>query len=81
MSSIAQSTHSPVVTPQRVHSVETSPIIGDDDRLAQANLPQAPRDVEPWLPVETKLVVWSIGIGVALLIVLTVVNRLFPASL
>ncbi|HVY56937.1 MAG TPA: hypothetical protein VHA77_03715 [Xanthobacteraceae bacterium] len=34
---------------------------------------------EPLLPIEKKLIGWSLGIGVALLIVLAVVNHLFPA--
>ena len=34
---------------------------------------------EPLLPVEKKLIGWSFGIGVALLVVLALVNRLFPA--
>jgi hypothetical protein len=33
---------------------------------------------EPLLPIEKKLIGWSLGVGVALLIVLAVVNRLFP---
>lgn len=37
--------------------------------------------VEPLLPIEKKLIGWSLGIGVALLVILTVVNRLFPVSL
>ena len=32
--------------------------------------------VEPLLPIEKKLIGWSLGIGIALLIVLTIVNRL-----
>ena len=32
--------------------------------------------VEPLLPIERKLIAWSIGLGVALLIVLAVINRL-----
>ena len=42
----------------------------------------APRNAttEPWLPSETKLVGWSLGIGVGLLIVLAVVNRILPAT-
>ena len=36
---------------------------------------------EPWLPIETKLVAWSLGIGVTLLIGLAVFNRLFPAAM
>lgn len=35
---------------------------------------------EPLLPIEKKLIGWSLGIGVALLIVLAVVNHLFPAA-
>jgi hypothetical protein len=31
---------------------------------------------EPLLPIEKKLIGWSIGTGVALLIVLAIVNRL-----
>ena len=37
--------------------------------------------IEPLLPIEKKLIGWSLGIGVTLLIVLAVVNRLFPATL
>jgi len=36
---------------------------------------------EPLLPVERKLIGWSFGIGVVLLIVLATVNHLFPAHL
>jgi hypothetical protein len=35
---------------------------------------------EPLLPVEKKLIAWSLGTGVALLVVLVVVNQLFPAA-
>jgi hypothetical protein len=37
--------------------------------------------VEPLLPIEQKLIGWSLGIGVTLLIVLAVVNHLFPVTL
>ena len=37
--------------------------------------------VEPLLPIEKKLIGWSLGIGVTLLIVLAVVNHLFPVTL
>jgi hypothetical protein len=36
---------------------------------------------EPLLPIEKKLIGWSLGIGVALLIVLAVINNLIPAHL
>ena len=36
--------------------------------------------VEPLLPVEKKLIGWSLGIGIALLSVLTLVNRYIPAT-
>ena len=34
---------------------------------------------EPLLPVEKKLVGWSLGIGAGLLVVLVIATRLFPA--
>jgi hypothetical protein len=37
--------------------------------------------VEPLLPIEKKLIGWSLGTGIALLVILAVVNHLFPASL
>lgn len=37
-------------------------------------------EVEPLLPVEKKLIGWSLGIGVTLLIVLAIVNQLLPAG-
>lgn len=35
---------------------------------------------EPLLPIEKKLIGWSLGIGVTLLVVLWVVSRLFPVG-
>ena len=32
---------------------------------------------EPLLPIEKKLIGWSLGLGIALLIVLTAISRLF----
>ena len=37
--------------------------------------------VEPLLPVEKKLIGWSLGIGVVLLVVLLLVNHYFPVTL
>ena len=36
--------------------------------------------VEPLLPIEKKLIGWSLTIGLVLLVVLAVVNHFFPAS-
>jgi hypothetical protein len=33
---------------------------------------------EPLLPIEKKLVAWSLGIGLALLVVLAVANHFYP---
>jgi hypothetical protein len=46
--------------------------VGEELRKAQA---------EPLLPVEKKLIGWSLGVGLVLLILLVIVNQLFPASL
>jgi hypothetical protein len=37
--------------------------------------------VEPLLPIEKKLIGWSLGIGIALLIVLIAVNHFVPIAL
>jgi hypothetical protein len=34
--------------------------------------------VEPLLPIEKKLIAWSLGIGLTLLVVLAVINHVFP---
>jgi hypothetical protein len=36
---------------------------------------------EPLLPIEKKLIGWSLGIGVVLLVVLLLVNHFFPVTL
>ncbi len=36
--------------------------------------------VEPLLPVEKKLIAWSLGLGIVLLLVLIVLTRIFPVS-
>ena len=35
---------------------------------------------EPLLPIEKKLIGWSLGIGIALLVLLAIVNSLLPVS-
>jgi hypothetical protein len=36
--------------------------------------------VEPLLPIEKTLIGWSLGIGVALLVLLAIVNHFLPVS-
>jgi hypothetical protein len=50
----------------------SQPNIGEELRKAA---------VEPLLPIEKKLIGWSLGIGVALLVILAVVNHLFPVAI
>jgi hypothetical protein len=38
-------------------------------------------EVGPLLPIEKKLIGWSLGIGVGLLVILAIVNHLYPASI
>jgi hypothetical protein len=35
---------------------------------------------EPLLPIEKKLIGWSLGIGVTLLVLLAIINHLLPIS-
>jgi hypothetical protein len=37
--------------------------------------------VEPLLPIEKKLIGWSLGLGIVLLVVLIEVNHLYPIKL
>jgi hypothetical protein len=37
--------------------------------------------VEPLLPIEKKLIGWSLGLGIGLLIVLIAVNHFFPIGI
>ena len=34
--------------------------------------------VEPLLPIEKKLIGWSFGLGIALLVLLVLINRIVP---
>jgi hypothetical protein len=38
-------------------------------------------EVEPLLPIEKKLISWSLGIGIALLVVLIAVNHFVPIKI
>ena len=45
----------------------------------RSELEKAPH--EPLLPIEKKLIGWSLGIGIVLLMVLVAVNHYLPVSL
>jgi hypothetical protein len=51
--------------------------------MSEANVGEELRKaaVEPLLPIEKKLIGWSLGIGLLLLVALAIVNHLFPASI
>jgi hypothetical protein len=49
--------------------------------MPKPDLREATSTYEPLLPIEKKLIGWSLGIGVTLLVVLAVVNHLFPVTL
>jgi len=37
--------------------------------------------VEPLLPIEKKLIAWSLSLGLTLLVVLAAINHFFPVTL
>ncbi|WP_407159094.1 hypothetical protein [Bradyrhizobium sp. STM 3557] len=43
--------------------------------------PRAENVVEPLLPIEKKLIGYSLGLGIVLLLVLVTINHLFPVKL
>jgi hypothetical protein len=58
-------------------------LIEKESRMSQSDLRDEinVREVEPLLPVEKKLIGWSLGLGIALLIVLIAVNHFVPIKL
>jgi hypothetical protein len=57
--------------------MSTDPKQSEVDRI-KAEIGRMPH--EPLLPVEKKLIGWSLGIGIGLLVVLALVSRLFPVT-
>jgi len=37
--------------------------------------------VEPLLPIEKKLILWSLSVGLVLLVVLATINHFFPVAI
>jgi hypothetical protein len=52
-------------------------------QYTDSDLRQEPRTapVEPLLPIEKKLIVWSLSLGLTLLVVLAAINHFFPVTL
>jgi hypothetical protein len=50
------------------------------DFTHSSDLREELRSAEPLLPIEKKLIAWSLGIGVTLLVVLATINHFFPPS-
>jgi hypothetical protein len=50
--------------------------------MAETNLQEELNraQVEPLLPIEKKLIGWSLGIGIVLLVALAILNHLAPAT-
>jgi hypothetical protein len=50
--------------------------------MSQQNISEELRKAppEPLLPIEKKLIGWSLGIGIVLLVVLALVNRFVPVT-
>lgn len=46
--------------------------------MPKPDLREAPSAYEPLLPIEKKLIGWSLGVGLALLAVLIVINWFVP---
>jgi hypothetical protein len=54
-----------------------------ENRMSQSDLENEinAAEVEPLLPIEKKLIGWSLGLGIALLAVLIAVNHFVPIKL
>jgi hypothetical protein len=50
--------------------------------MSQPNITEELRKApaEPLLPIEKKLIAWSLGTGIVLLVVLALINHFFPAT-
>ena len=46
--------------------------------MPKPNLREATSTYEPLLPIEKKLIGWSLGTGLALLVILLVINHFVP---
>ena len=49
--------------------------------MAKPDLREATSVYEPLLPIEKKLIGWSLGLGIVLLVVLIAINHVFPIKI
>ena len=40
----------------------------------------AKAEYEPLLPIEMKLIRWSLGVGITMLVLLAILNHIYPAA-
>jgi hypothetical protein len=67
---------------QRLQTPAGKLIVLEEFRMSQPDLRnEINAAAEPLLPIEKKLIGWSLGIGIALLIVLIAVNHFVPIKL
>ena len=52
----------------------------NDPKIADGKLKKMREEYEPLLPVEKKLIAWSLGIGLTLLVVLYFLSKWLPDS-
>jgi hypothetical protein len=58
-------------------------LVQEESRMSRSDLRDEinAAEVEPLLPVEKKLIGWSLGLGIALLVVLIAFNHFVPIKL
>jgi hypothetical protein len=58
-------------------------LIAEESRMPQPDLRTEinAAEIEPLLPIEKKLIGWSLGLGIGLLVVLIAVNHFVPIQL
>jgi hypothetical protein len=68
---------------QSATAITSSRFYGQDNLMSQSDLRNEidTLPVEPLLPVEKKLIGWSLGLGIALLVVLIAINHFVPITL
>jgi hypothetical protein len=68
---------------QRIQAAAGKLIVSKESHMSQPDLRNelAAAEVEPLLPIEKKLIGWSLDLGIGLLIALITVNQFLPIKL